>query len=166
MMERMGYRKGDTLGTRGGLLEPLSAQRAPSRSGLGSAAQQIQQKRPEYRLDSSRQILDQEEFRASISSESDLKRCARQVKAAQRVCQNLESRADAPDRPPVEYRELTGAVDSETQQFMALDQPTRLARILKYLVDKHHYCFWCAVRYDNLEDLLKNCPGPLEAHHE
>jgi len=34
----------------------------------------------------------------------------------------------------------------------------RLDRLVKYLREKWHHCFWCKLRYP--DELMEGCPGP------
>ncbi|KAF8914103.1 hypothetical protein CPB84DRAFT_1669965 [Gymnopilus junonius] len=54
----------------------------------------------------------------------------------------------------------------EATQFLRLQAQDRLHLVLSYLREKHHYCFWCGVKYDNEEELQSQCPGPEEDDHD
>jgi len=41
-----------------------------------------------------------------------------------------------------------------------------LGEVITYLREKHFYCYYCAIRFDNKDDMDKNCPGPNEQDHE
>ena len=41
----------------------------------------------------------------------------------------------------------------------------RLERLVTYLRNEHTYCFWCAVKYNDQQDLDEHCPGPEEDDH-
>ncbi|KAL4081715.1 hypothetical protein V8B97DRAFT_2106924 [Scleroderma yunnanense] len=42
----------------------------------------------------------------------------------------------------------------------------RLNLVLTYLRDRHAYCFWCGVQYDDEEDIKQHCPGREEEDHD
>jgi hypothetical protein len=54
--------------------------------------------------------------------------------------------------------------DPELDEFNALDVRERLERLLKYLREKHRYCFWCKMTYSD-ED-MEGCPGLTEEEHD
>ncbi|KAB8216405.1 hypothetical protein BDV33DRAFT_233521 [Aspergillus novoparasiticus] len=54
--------------------------------------------------------------------------------------------------------------DPELDEFNALEPSERLAQIVQYLRETHHYCFWCKFRYETGE--MKGCPGVTEEDHD
>ncbi|KAH8113375.1 hypothetical protein DFH11DRAFT_339576 [Phellopilus nigrolimitatus] len=54
----------------------------------------------------------------------------------------------------------------EAKAFLQLSARDRLARVLRYLREKHSYCFWCGTQYNDSEDLDSNCPGEDEDAHD
>ncbi|KAF8165152.1 hypothetical protein B0H34DRAFT_687998 [Crassisporium funariophilum] len=54
----------------------------------------------------------------------------------------------------------------EATQFLRLQAQDRLHLVLSYLRDKHAYCFWCGVKYENEEHLHSQCPGQDEDDHD
>ncbi|KAL1960795.1 hypothetical protein VTO42DRAFT_6625 [Malbranchea cinnamomea] len=54
--------------------------------------------------------------------------------------------------------------DEELEAFNALSAGERLSRIVTYLRDKYHYCFWCKYRYENAD--MEGCPGLTEEDHD
>ncbi|PIG69079.1 G-patch domain protein [Aspergillus arachidicola] len=54
--------------------------------------------------------------------------------------------------------------DPELDEFNALEPGERLARIVQYLRETHHYCFWCKFRYETGE--MEGCPGVTEEDHD
>ncbi|GAB1198212.1 hypothetical protein APSETT444_007524 [Aspergillus pseudonomiae] len=54
--------------------------------------------------------------------------------------------------------------DPELDEFNALEPSERLARIVQYLRETHHYCFWCKYRYETRE--MEGCPGVTEEDHD
>lgn len=53
--------------------------------------------------------------------------------------------------------------DEELDEFQALPTGERLDKILAYLREKYHYCFWCKFRYTDEE--MDGCPGLTEDEH-
>ena len=54
--------------------------------------------------------------------------------------------------------------DPELEEFNALEPGERLGRLVQYLREKHHYCFWCKYRYETAE--MEGCPGMTEEDHD
>ncbi|KAK3354168.1 hypothetical protein B0H65DRAFT_2309 [Neurospora tetraspora] len=54
--------------------------------------------------------------------------------------------------------------DPELDEFNALSPDERLRRLVQYMRDKHHYCFWCKAKYDDAE--MDGCPGLTEEEHD
>lgn len=42
----------------------------------------------------------------------------------------------------------------------------RLNLVLAYLRDKHVYCFWCGIQYQDEQDMKQQCPGSEEEDHD
>ncbi|PPJ52929.1 hypothetical protein CBER1_11568 [Cercospora berteroae] len=55
--------------------------------------------------------------------------------------------------------------DPELDEFEALPVNERLEKILTFLREKYHYCFWCKYRYASAEALREDCPGLTEDEH-
>ncbi|KAF4439707.1 hypothetical protein F53441_12518 [Fusarium austroafricanum] len=54
--------------------------------------------------------------------------------------------------------------DEELDRFNELDIGERLKRVLKYLRERHQYCFWCKMTYPDAE--MEGCPGLTEEEHD
>lgn len=54
--------------------------------------------------------------------------------------------------------------DEELDEFNELEAATRLGKVLMYLREKHWYCFWCKMAYDN--EGMEGCPGLTEEDHD
>lgn len=53
--------------------------------------------------------------------------------------------------------------DQELEAFEALSFAGRLQRVVQYLREEYHYCFWCKYKYENAE--MDGCPGSEEDLH-
>lgn len=53
--------------------------------------------------------------------------------------------------------------DAELDDFQALPAEERLEKLVLYLRDTFHYCFWCKYKYEDAE--MKGCPGLTEDEH-
>jgi hypothetical protein len=54
--------------------------------------------------------------------------------------------------------------DKELEEFNALEVGERLEKLVVYLRDTYHYCFWCKYRYVDKE--MEGCPGLTEEEHD
>ena len=54
--------------------------------------------------------------------------------------------------------------DKELEEFEALAPQEKLERVVLYLRDHWHYCFWCKFRYPDVE--MEGCPGTTEEDHD
>ncbi|PYH99529.1 hypothetical protein BO71DRAFT_394260 [Aspergillus ellipticus CBS 707.79] len=54
--------------------------------------------------------------------------------------------------------------DPELDEFNTLEPSERLSRLVQYLREQHHYCFWCKYRYETAE--MDGCPGLTEEDHD
>ncbi|KAK1781113.1 hypothetical protein QBC45DRAFT_78326 [Copromyces sp. CBS 386.78] len=54
--------------------------------------------------------------------------------------------------------------DPELDEFNALSPDERLRRLVQYMREKHHYCFWCKAKYEDAE--MDGCPGLTEEEHD
>ncbi|GIZ43059.1 hypothetical protein CKM354_000630200 [Cercospora kikuchii] len=55
--------------------------------------------------------------------------------------------------------------DAELDEFEALPVEERLEKILAFLREKYHYCFWCKYRYASEQAMNEDCPGLTEDEH-
>ncbi|KAJ0421022.1 hypothetical protein BJY00DRAFT_113907 [Aspergillus carlsbadensis] len=78
--------------------------------------------------------------------------------------EDREALSDGPDLTTVLEQELEEE-DPELDEFNALEPAERLKRLVEYLREKHHYCFWCKYRYENAEE-MESCPGVTEEDHD
>ncbi|KAI5273769.1 hypothetical protein E4T47_03074 [Aureobasidium subglaciale] len=54
--------------------------------------------------------------------------------------------------------------DTELEEYLALEVGERLGKVVVYLREKYHYCFWCKFRYQDAE--MEGCPGLTEEDHD
>ena len=54
--------------------------------------------------------------------------------------------------------------DEELEAFNALEPKERLRRLVEYLRDEYHYCFWCKFKYP--DEGMEGCPGLTEDDHD
>ncbi|MCJ1382539.1 hypothetical protein MMC17_005652 [Xylographa soralifera] len=72
---------------------------------------------------------------------------------------------DAHDRQALgKEEEEIDEEDPELEEFNALEPAERLRRLVEYLREKYHYCFWCKFRYP--DETMEGCPGMAEDDHD
>ena len=54
--------------------------------------------------------------------------------------------------------------DEELDKFLNLKGNERLRRLVVYLREEHHYCFWCKFKYE--DEKMEGCPGSEEEDHD
>ncbi len=54
--------------------------------------------------------------------------------------------------------------DEELDEFEALEVAEKLTRLVAYLRERWHYCFWCKYQYPDKE--MEGCPGLTEEDHD
>jgi hypothetical protein len=54
--------------------------------------------------------------------------------------------------------------DPELEEFESLPIEARLDKVVTYLREQYHYCYWCGHRYS--EASMEGCPGVTEEQHE
>ncbi|KAF2750712.1 G-patch-domain-containing protein [Sporormia fimetaria CBS 119925] len=54
--------------------------------------------------------------------------------------------------------------DPELDAFESLSAEEQLDRVIAFLRDEYHYCFWCGHKYDDAA--MEGCPGITEEEHE
>ncbi len=54
--------------------------------------------------------------------------------------------------------------DEELDEFEALDSAEKLQKLVEYLRERWHYCFWCKYRYG--DSSMEGCPGIIEDDHD
>ncbi|OCK81040.1 G-patch-domain-containing protein [Lepidopterella palustris CBS 459.81] len=54
--------------------------------------------------------------------------------------------------------------DPELDEFNGLPSDQRLGRLVLYMRDTHHYCFWCKYQYP--DGSMDGCPGTTEDDHD
>ncbi|KAI4833650.1 hypothetical protein E4T44_09305 [Aureobasidium sp. EXF-8845] len=77
-----------------------------------------------------------------------------------------DDEADSDDKIALgmEVEELEDEEDTELEEFNALSVAERLEKLVVYLRETHHYCFWCKYRY--ADESMDGCPGLTEEEHD
>lgn len=67
-------------------------------------------------------------------------------------------------RTHTEYVDDLDEEDTELDEFNDLDVAERLKCVVKYLRERHLYCFWCKSKYPDAQ--MEGCPGLTEEEHD
>ena len=65
------------------------------------------------------------------------------------------------DKPKTTETPEEAAEDTEEEYSNA----EKLEMLTSYLRTSYHFCFWCGVNYQSLQDLEENCPGLTKDDH-
>lgn len=181
MMQKMGFKVGDTLGKAGtkAIIEPIAVTVKRDRLGLGGTTMKYREA-PRVSID---------EYRShALKKHSETKNKQLVVKL-QRFCyqssgddtkvfdgMNIKDvqvmwRSVALPKPngrvllfnEVEVQEADP--DPEMEAFEALDVQEKLLKLMHVARGEYHYCPFCSTCYDDAEDMANTCPGPLEENH-
>ncbi|CDS07217.1 hypothetical protein LRAMOSA09740 [Lichtheimia ramosa] len=176
MLMKMGFKKGMALGKSG-----------DGRSGIGTKrALEEEAKKQETK----RQNVDPEEYRELMAQRAKEAQRMRRSRAAASLVEKLDKDKgiemnilwifNIPEKTEDEEQEqekdeLSGQdekaeeslpyPEEEMEVLKALPLEERLERLVTYLRNEHNYCFWCAVKYNDQQDLDENCPGLEEDDH-
>jgi hypothetical protein len=77
-----------------------------------------------------------------------------------------DDEADTDDKIALgmEVEEFEDEEDTELEKFNALSVGDRLEKLVVYLRETYHYCFWCKYRY--ADESMEGCPGLTEEEHD
>ncbi|CAX43959.1 conserved hypothetical protein [Candida dubliniensis CD36] len=175
IMERMGFKIGNTLGNSAtAIKEPIEVSIRSGREGLGG----------EFRSPSYKQ-KDVENLKLNLANLNKQRRELKDLKGIMRLCFDLSGEhddfLDGKDlskinnfwRPYVKIylaKEQSQTVGSSKAKFNAAEAlqlfeqeveniEQTLSDLLNYLRVTHNYCWYCGVKYIDQNDLLVNCPG-------
>ncbi|XP_013117374.1 G patch domain-containing protein 11 [Stomoxys calcitrans] len=169
------------------IVEPIGITIKSDRQGLGreTALKELLQRKSELR----RQRLEKErggetsieEFRRRTTQKVEERFVAQSLSRCQKVCQNLDLDTDMPE-PAMSWfwpQKPKGANDdaAEEPNTKQTDEEyddeeeddfsnvEKLEMLTNYIRTSYNFCFWCGIRYENLNDLNDNCPGPGKDDH-
>lgn len=62
--------------------------------------------------------------------------------------------------------DIEPTVDLDLENDDCQELTIRIERICEYLRERYFYCVWCSIKFNDSDDLCKNCPGLREDDHE
>ncbi|KAG7197145.1 hypothetical protein KM043_007231 [Ampulex compressa] len=174
MLMKMGYKPGQGIGkSESGIAEPIGVEVKTDRQGLGKPVQRktARSKKTEDKLDGSKVAS----FRDRIASQRLERLLKTDLYKSQKVCKQLDMQLliEDPketwfwttDDAPSKDDDDTDPEEEEVDKDDILSTEEKIQILTKYLRDKHFYCIWCGVAYDDQDDLRDNCPGNTRNDH-
>jgi hypothetical protein len=172
LLASMGYKKGTSLGkTNTGLVEPLAVKIREGRVGLGVLEEKEQ---AEVFTQVKRQRIETT-FKERRRSAFDDRKLQKQLTECINISQQLDEAKNIPLENNTILKEYDAHKVNEDGEEIKIggwvrsltidDKEEKLATILHYLRSEHLYCYFCGTQYDSIEDVVSNCPGPLEDQH-
>ncbi|XP_072415262.1 G patch domain-containing protein 11 isoform X1 [Chiloscyllium punctatum] len=183
LLQKMGYKEGHGLGKSGnGIVEPIPLQIKTGRAGIGheAAEKRKAEEKTEHRKQMSQVKKRAEEFalneyRLQVRKKKDQLQMEGDLRKSQVACQQLDLQKGI-DVPQETWYWLPTSIDDDGgkeedeessgqdyEVFHTTDE--KLLILTRYLRRKYFYCVWCAISYQDEEDLSDNCPGDCAADH-
>ncbi|XP_078052647.1 G patch domain-containing protein 11 [Augochlora pura] len=177
LLMKMGYKPGQGIGkTESGITEPIGLDVKLNRHGLGKG---VKRKQTESKSSLDNRKLDNKsmkDFRGRIAQKKAEQMSKADFYKSQKICEQLDKQLniEKPEEPwfwlPQETEKGTDSDSEEeeeekdeVEELYQINE--RLEILIKYLRQKHFYCIWCGVAFDNENDLLNNCPGDTRNDH-
>lgn len=182
MMKRMGFSKGETLGVRGGIKEPLIPVARTRRLGLGATRRgdmevfdvdnncsvEAYHQQRKGNLARSRNMRTVERLQKFCFEESgDSARPRDQVNVMWRLLAAPEPHGqnEAPKEGQSEAQTAAGAQEATSEEIWdQKDLVAKLEALVQYSRLAFLYCIYCSIRYSSAEDMA-SCPGLREEDH-
>lgn len=185
LMAKMGYQAGEGLGKeKSGRKEPIPIVVKASRSGLGKEARE--KERAKLRLKAKAAALKarqkmsaklMQDYQSRMRNQYHQHTFERDLYKSQKVCHQLDIEEEY-DLPLLDYfwpdavmqkdekdvLELEVSSDDEDLEGQTAEE--KLMSLTAYLREKYFYCLWCAVKYEDENDLQQNCAGDTSRAHD
>lgn len=191
MLQKMGYKQGQAIGKGStGIVEPIGITIKADRHGLGRENALKELKKQTLDILRKRKAQGEgevtaEEFRKRMSQKVDLRNIETDIRHCQKTCQRLDEIEGVTEPvltwfwPPVEVpinedeeeeeeeeKETPEKDDEDTGEPEIEYEPSeKLEMITKFLRNSYSFCHWCGTHYDDVTDLMDNCPGPDKDEH-
>ncbi|XP_073819520.1 G patch domain-containing protein 11-like isoform X2 [Musca autumnalis] len=171
------------------LLEPIGITIKSDRQGLGreSALRELMEKQIELRKQRLKKESGEtsiEEFRRRATEKAEERFVTNALRKCQKTCENLdvENHVDTPAMPwfwpevPKNKDEADDEKCSENENHKSdseeedavvdeFSNSEKLEMLTQYIRTSYNFCFWCGIRYEDLNDLNTNCPGLNKDDH-
>ncbi|KAH8278726.1 hypothetical protein KR018_007876 [Drosophila ironensis] len=184
LLAKMGYKAGTALGKQpDARTEPVGISLKSGRGGLGreAAVAELAARRQELRrvhllqkagIQNGEEIST-EAYRRRATQKAEERKLLSDIKRCQQTCESLDLKAGIaePDMdflwPPKEQppEDEEAEEQSEEEEEPLYSPSEQLEMLTSYLRTGYCFCYWCGTRYEDLEDLNANCPGPARDDH-
>eukprot|EP01118_Nematostelium_gracile_P019524 TRINITY_DN9075_c0_g1_i2.p1 TRINITY_DN9075_c0_g1~~TRINITY_DN9075_c0_g1_i2.p1 ORF type:complete len:236 (-),score=88.55 TRINITY_DN9075_c0_g1_i2:172-879(-) len=172
MLKMMGYKNGSSIGKpeNDGRIVPIEIHLKSGRAGLGIE----ENKRRRTEEENTRKIEQSQEklstFTQRLSNNYLEKQQQSKLIELLKTVRNLDITNDIDwsrfykkeSEYDEEEKKRFGYV-FERDQFKQFDFEEKRYQLLQYLREEHNYCFYCAMRFDDMD---RSCPGFTEEDHE
>eukprot|EP01098_Paradermamoeba_levis_P012464 TRINITY_DN5461_c0_g2_i1.p1 TRINITY_DN5461_c0_g2~~TRINITY_DN5461_c0_g2_i1.p1 ORF type:complete len:287 (-),score=96.51 TRINITY_DN5461_c0_g2_i1:321-1127(-) len=177
MLKMMGYKPGQGLGKEeSGRAEPIPINIPAGRTGLGKAAQLLEQRQKKAK----EELVTAASFQQRMKEKYGNKKAYGQWKQCLYLCEQMDREKGKTEEskfspyfflPSEEERneELEKKVLELPDTYIEhLELPVteRTLQLVQYMKTEHTYCFYCGQQYPSLEELQKKCPGDTEEDHD
>ncbi|KAK6945359.1 G-patch domain, partial [Dillenia turbinata] len=157
LLKQMGYNPGSALGKEGlGRAEPVGLEIRRTRAGIGREDPHKEKKKNVERRSEKKRRKEEalmEDFGCRQKSQWHSRRVIVNFNKAKGALDQLEGK---------EFVEPKKNEDGEEDEQEEEEEITEedLQNILMKLREEYQYCLFCGCRYESMEALLSNCPGP------
>lgn len=190
LMAKMGYKSGEGLGkSSAGRKEPIPIVIKSSRSGLGKEAREKEKMERKLKVQmaamKARQRMNQvlqKDFQSRMRDQYAEQTFERDLYKSQKVCHQLdcdkdisepkqsyywpEAALNKPSKGDEESSCVAYEESDDEEDFTELSAEEKLKSITQYLRMNYFYCVWCAIKYNDLDDMIANCPGDTKLLHD
>ncbi|XP_023298668.2 G patch domain-containing protein 11-like isoform X2 [Lucilia cuprina] len=171
------------------LIEPIGITLKTDRQGLGreAALQELKHMRTKILQERLRKeaggATSIEDFRRRTNQKHEEKFVLHALRRCQVTCENLdlEIRLEKPELPwfwPERKKETEDELEAEEETNKEEDKDNeqeleeeeftnqeKLEMLTNYVRTSYLFCYWCGVRYNDIQDLNDNCPGLTKDEH-
>jgi len=186
LLAKMGYKPGTSLGKDNtGRTEPVPITVKAGRGGLGrdEAVRRFKERKQKILEERAKKLVadfDPNAFRAQMREKHMSKRLESDLWKAQKSCRQLDLGKEYSE--PVEFwfwpkekekklldddysNELFDE-DEEEEEEIPYSVEEQLTMVVDYLRTEHIYCIFCAISFENMDDMDQSCPGPTRELHD
>ena len=190
LLSKMGYKNGMIIGKNNNkndnlrdcddqnkqilLKEPIKIKIRDKNSGLGIHEMKERKVEALRNLIKTQKTQRNNLFKQSIRQKSKHKGLIKDIKQSMIICENLDIQNDVNLRNPIWYKEEQKN-DKDEDQDDDMDEIERLSfkecenklrDILLYLRGTHIYCYFCGIKYKDLQEMNELCPGNDKTLHD
>lgn len=175
MMQKMGFKKGETLGVGdNGLAVPIQVQVKNDRKGLGTATTFLTAAQRAHMQSSLEKR--KERFQESSREKTQKRQLERDIQVARNAVRDLDEKAGkcektdlwpVIDQTPTLHHDPGVKYITEAQEgFNTLELEDQMDILTEYLRSNYLYCQWCGIEFEDENDMDNNCPGDDRRDHD